>query len=576
MTSVGKPPGYVQFSAGVEEFSDVPDHSGMSRRSRDGEPHMFDAARADPFRPDFKSGEGKAALSDRYNRIYIAFVLSGIGYMLPFTCFIVAVDYYQNRFPGTTIIFDMTATTIIIGSLGVILNNAIVESLSLLWRVTFGYIISLAVLVFLAIFDVTLEMFPGAEGYWVTMIAVSVIAVGCAVQQSSFYGYANMLPRKYTQAVMVGESFAGVLVSLNRILTKILLDNERINTIIFFVVSIIVIVICCVAFLFARRTQFVRFHLMTCKADRLDYERRSRVSRRTSREGSSQFGNFEFYVTPGGYQSSTFRATDTDTQVSEPPRDPDAPRFSESSREDTEGILDSACRGGNSVRMSRRGDKRLDSQAGLVPTSKVSRFKARLSARWEVTKQIYPFMASFALTFYVTVSLYPGIITEILSCRLQSWMPVILMACFNATDAAGKMLTSTKTQYSKLRLLLSSLARVCLVPLAIMCCRPRLKPTLSGEAWPILITILLGISNGYFGSLPLILAPSQVAPRLRELCGNTMMIAFNAAIICGAFTSYGLDILIGPHPDFRFCKRSNYTMEPVQYNSTNSSYSSFP
>ena len=52
---------------------------------------------------------------------------------------------------------------------------------------------------------------------------------------------------------------------------------------------------------------------------------------------------------------------------------------------------------------------------------------------------IYPYMASFALTFYVTVSLYPGVITEVISCRLKSWMPVLLMACFNVTDAAGKV-----------------------------------------------------------------------------------------------------------------------------------------
>ena len=45
--------------------------------------------------------------------------------------------------------------------------------------------------------------------------------------------------------------------------------------------------------------------------------------------------------------------------------------------------------------------------------------------------------------------------------------------------------------------------------------------------------------------------------------GNTMMIAFNIAIVCGAFTSYGLDVLIGPHPSFRFCHPFNQTMTNV-------------
>lgn len=60
-------------------------------------------------------------------------------------------------------------------------------------------------------------------------------------------------------------------------------------------------------------------------------------------------------------------------------------------------------------------------------------------ARWEVTKTIWPYMLTIAFAYFITLCLYPGIESEITSCRLKSWMPVIIMAIFNASDLAGKV-----------------------------------------------------------------------------------------------------------------------------------------
>ncbi|BFZ06358.1 hypothetical protein BsWGS_09397 [Bradybaena similaris] len=495
--------------------------------------------------------DGSAAPVDHYSKIYVAFILSGIGYMLPYTCFIVAVDYYQNRFPHSTVIFDMTTATIVVGTVGVILNNALVETLSLMWRVMIGYIISTSLLLFLTICDVTLDVFPHDTAYWVTLVSVAAISIGCAVQQSSFYGYANMLPRRYTQAVMVGESFAGVLVSMNRIITKLLLKDERINTTIFFMVSIFVIGICCFTFVLARRTSFVRHHLYCCRADKTRHEADDATAFKLTQ---GQYACFEFEV-PAKRDNSTENTAASSGGTNNNMGTAKASAQSQ----DVAGMQghnpDVSFKGRNSVMYGSSKNTEADltgSRASLV-VERRSNFKTRLQARWEVTKQIYPYMTSFGLTFYVSVCLYPGIISEVVSCRLDTWMPVMLMACFNLTDAFGKTLTSIKQTYSKLRLLLCSLARFTLIPLAIMCCKPRYHPILSGEAWSILVTLVLGASNGYFGSLPLVLAPSQVAPRHRELCGNTMMLSFTVGVICGAVTSYGLDVLIGPHPDMAFC-----------------------
>lgn len=48
-------------------------------------------------------------------------------------------------------------------------------------------------------------------------------------------------------------------------------------------------------------------------------------------------------------------------------------------------------------------------------------------------------MASICIVYFVTLSLFPGIESEIVSCRLGSWMPIVLIAVFNLFDFIGKV-----------------------------------------------------------------------------------------------------------------------------------------
>lgn len=76
---------------------------------------------------------------------------------------------------------------------------------------------------------------------------------------------------------------------------------------------------------------------------------------------------------------------------------------------------------------------------GTCSSSRFGDFKSGLESRWRVAHAIYPYMVSIALAYCVTLSLYPGIETEIISCNLKSWMPVLLMFTFNSSDLIGKV-----------------------------------------------------------------------------------------------------------------------------------------
>lgn len=63
-----------------------------------------------------------------------------------------------------------------------------------------------------------------------------------------------------------------------------------------------------------------------------------------------------------------------------------------------------------------------------------SRLRDGMDERMKVAKAIFPYMTCIALAYCVTLSLYPGLESEIISCNLKSWMPVLLMFTFNTTD----------------------------------------------------------------------------------------------------------------------------------------------
>ncbi len=61
-------------------------------------------------------------------------------------------------------------------------------------------------------------------------------------------------------SIMVVSGTAGVIVSLSRIFTKLLVEDEKKNTIIFFLFSVSIETLCFLLHVVVRRTHFVRYH----------------------------------------------------------------------------------------------------------------------------------------------------------------------------------------------------------------------------------------------------------------------------------------------------------------------------
>uniref|UniRef100_A0AAZ3SJV0 Equilibrative nucleoside transporter 4 n=1 Tax=Oncorhynchus tshawytscha TaxID=74940 RepID=A0AAZ3SJV0_ONCTS len=430
---------------------------------------------------------------DRYHGIYFAMLLAGVGFLLPYNSFITDVDYLHHKFQGSSIVFDMSLVYIVVALVAVILNNILMERISLHTRITVGELPHTHTHTQERItrFDVWLESFTTRQAYIQPLL--------CWVQQSSFYGYMGMLPKRYTQGVMTGESTAGVIISLSRIFTKLLISNERINTLIFFLVSITMEMLCFLLHLIVRRSRFVRYYTgPTHRGHSLGkgHDIGSEVS------GTGYRVHHDVTTEEGNGVVATMSPSDDVTD-----------EFT----------------GGTYVRFGVPKDKIRRSWPGL---------RDMFLHRYIVARVIWAYMLSIAVTYSITLCLFPGLESEIRNPTLGEWLPILIMATFNMADFVGKILAALPYEWTGGHLLLFSCLRVVFIPLLVMCVYPSSTPTLSHPAWPCLFSLLMGVTNGYFGSVPMIQAAGKVPLEQRELAGNTMTVSYMTGLMLGSAVAY--------------------------------------
>ncbi|XP_063623481.1 equilibrative nucleoside transporter 4 [Cydia splendana] len=502
------------------------------------------AARGEPL----GNMEPGAPPPDRYNSVYFTLFVAGAAFLLPFNSFIMAVDYFQHHYPNTTIMFDMSTVYIASACVAVVANNLLLDLFTYNTRITFGILVSLATMLFVAVCNIGWDGFSTRVSYTINLVAIGVVAFGCTVQQASYYGFTGCLPPRYTQAVMAGESAAGFWVSLDRIVTKYGFRQPRRSTFMFFVFSILILL-----------GHSMLHHVMMKHPLVLHYLRLTNESRHRRRiqlhlnpnedatlmEGESGDGSYGVLKLQSPAVSTTGQG-DIETNTFSFANPLYSPTASAPVPLSTPSASEPATSPPAALRTPRPSYKVEDVvfEAPERPTSWRA-FKRGVLARWAVARSIYPYMVSIGLVYFTTLSLYPGIASEVPSCRLGDWMPIILMSAFNLFDFIGKIAAAWPYEWSRSQLLMASGVRLLLVPLMLLCAAPRHSPHIVGDFYPIMFSVVLGFTNGVFGSVPMIMAPSRVGREHREIAGNMMTLSYNGGLLSGSLVSYLLLGMLG-------------------------------
>ncbi|XP_025192759.1 equilibrative nucleoside transporter 4 [Melanaphis sacchari] len=463
---------------------------------------------------------------DNMGKTYMAMVLAGAGFLFPYNSFVMAVDYFQTKYPVSMVVFDMTIVYIMVAFVAVLTNNLLVETLSFTCRINIGYGLTISMLLFVGAVEILWdELFTLDTSYCLNLVAIGLIAWGATIQQSSFYGYTSILPIKYTQAVMIGESAAGLWVSINRIFTKMLTKDLRISTFSFFVISHLVVMTSCVLFQIVQSSDFVKFYIARSE------DSKKKISLEPTEE----------YIDSEQSQPEPFAETSLSTgkifkdenafSFANPMYDPNANSVPTYKVEDVMVHVET----GSSFKLRKS-----------TLSEFWSSFKSGYKLREEVSKIIWKQMLAIFLCYFVTLSIYPGVLSDLVSPRFGTWMPVLVMTVFNLFDLMGKLLGAYSYERWDDKILKSTKKRLFMIPaiLLIVIVQHPFHTKIISEFMIILQTAVLGVTNGITGSVPMIFAPAKVVEERRELAGNIMTISYIAGTTAGSIFAYVLDRII--------------------------------
>lgn len=159
------------------------------------------------------------------------------------------------------------------------------------------------------------------------------------------------------------------------------------------------------------------------------------------------------------------------------------------------------------------------------------------STVWDTVGRIKWYGFGIMLIYVVTLSIFPGYITEdVHSQLLKDWYPVLLITSFNVFDLVGKCMTAVYLLENAKAAIVSCVVRLLFFPLFLVCLHgPKFFRT---EIPVTILTCVLGLTNGYFTSVLMILAPKTVKFQHAETAGIVSVLFLVIGLAAGSIVSW--------------------------------------
>jgi equilibrative nucleoside transporter 1/2/3 len=161
-----------------------------------------------------------------------------------------------------------------------------------------------------------------------------------------------------------------------------------------------------------------------------------------------------------------------------------------------------------------------------------------------VLKQTLRYNFSVWMVFFVTIMLFPGLTAQIESTSgMGDWYPIILITTFNVFDTIGRSTANRFRLFSHRTLPIAVIARLVFIPLFVLCLKPHV---FTHDSIPIIIMVVFSLSNGYMGSLAMMMGPDCVGDHEKQVAGTMLTFFLLLGIATGAAAGLGLHVAITP------------------------------
>ncbi|KAM9302462.1 equilibrative nucleoside transporter 2 [Gastrophryne carolinensis] len=455
---------------------------------------------------------------DKFYFVRIIFFILGLGTLLPWNFFITAIPYFQNTLnpqntsvppddfqntlnPRNTSVppdekikdkFNFNNWMTLLAQLPLLLctllNSFIYQCISERIRIAGSMLGILCLFIFTAVLvkaNLDVQTF-----FDLTMATIWFINAFCAILQGSLFGLLTLFPQQYSSMFLSGQGMAGTFAALAMILSMSSGADEKTTALGYFITPCIGTAISIACYLMLPRLEFAQFYLSKSTANSSrSYEMETKTELLHPGEENGD----------AGQKKAVLLLKDAEA----------------------DGVGE-----------------------GKQPVSICA-----------ILRKIWVMALTIVLAFGVTLSVFPAITAKVKASSQdnKSWerffTPVCCFLIFNLMDWLGRSLTSKilwpgpDCKYTPLL----AAGRFIFIPLFMFCNieeRYYSANIFHNDAWFIIFMILFSVSNGYFVSLPMCLAPRKVLPHESETTGALMTFFLALGLSVGAGLSFAFKELL--------------------------------
>ncbi|CAH8591692.1 unnamed protein product [Schistosoma turkestanicum] len=214
---------------------------------------------------------------DKYNLVYIIFLMCGLGGLLPWNFFINAQRYFDYKMRNRTLPSDadytdpkyMTRSQVLFGSYLAVCSLVplsfmmVVNLLLMKWFSPFSRFVVGSLLVFIVFLITVILVYIEISAYAflsITLISVVFLNCGSALAQGSVFGVAAVLPSKHMKAALEGQAVSGVLASVANILSIAASSSPTVNGLVYFLVALVFITFTAALFLVLPKNGYFKYY----------------------------------------------------------------------------------------------------------------------------------------------------------------------------------------------------------------------------------------------------------------------------------------------------------------------------
>jgi equilibrative nucleoside transporter 1/2/3 len=208
---------------------------------------------------------------DKYNLVYLTFLIHGIGVLMPWNMFITADKYFTDHklskeytgeeSPYVTnfmqyLTFAAQVPNVFFNWLNIFIHIGGNLTTRIVWSISIAVVVFI-VTVILAMIDTSTWPVPF---FWITMICVVILNMANGIYQNTIFGMAAKLPGKYTGAVVLGSNISGTFTAVVSLLTSTMTSNKKMAAIYYFITALFVLLVCFDTYFALPLNRFYRHH----------------------------------------------------------------------------------------------------------------------------------------------------------------------------------------------------------------------------------------------------------------------------------------------------------------------------